>query len=245
MRVDAAHTQSEGGKNDAPSSGYRAEDFEQAIAKSRSELSGLVPRFVTLLVEILNLRQSLLVLANPYPGMDRDLADLIPPHFLQVTPFVQLAHFPRYLKALKARAERAKQNPLKDAERAARVAPYTRALAALRTTLESQKNPGQPTQNSSVRERIDDFRWLVEEFRVSVFAQELGTAQPVSEVKLDRALADLKQRVPATASAAKPAAATPRKDEPVAYRPIPTTAEKKTAPLKNLSALDRLFPRSP
>ncbi len=58
------------------------------------------------------------------------------------------------------------KNPLKDAERAARLAPYAKAPAGV--------------------------RWLVEEYRVSVFAQELGTSEPVSAVKLDQAIAGLR-----------------------------------------------------
>jgi ATP-dependent helicase HrpA len=83
---------------------------------------------------------------------------------------------------------------------------------------------------------VDGFRWLVDEFRVSLFAQELGTAEPVSTVKLDRALA------------ARPAGGTgARRDEPPAAAPNPIVAApvtgKKAAPIKNLGALDKLFPR--
>ena len=83
--------------------------------------------------------------------------------------------------------------------------------------------------------QADSFRWLVEEFRVSLFAQELGTAEPVSAVKLDRALAAVQ--------AGKTA---PRGDETPAPPPtavLPLAAPKKTTPLKNLGALDKLFPR--
>ncbi len=181
-----------------------ATTFATVLERAKSDLRGLVPRFVDLLKEILSARQELLVLPNPYPGMDKDLAALLPPDFLRTTPYAQLAHLPRYLKAMRLRAERAKKNPAKDAERAAQLRPYL----------------GVPA-----------LRWLVEEFRVSLFAQELGTAEPVSAVKLDRALAELK------GGAAK--------EEPAAPKAIvaaPVTKEK-SAPLKNLGALDKLFPR--
>jgi len=81
----------------------------------------------------------------------------------------------------------------------------------------------------------DAFRWLVEEFRVSVFAQELGTAEPVSAVKLERALktapAVASQKVTAVEKTA-PAAAT-----------APLASTEKKPPLKNLGALDKLFRR--
>ena len=78
----------------------------------------------------------------------------------------QLAHLPRYLRAVAVRAERAAVNPAKDAEKA-------RALVAVCRL-------GNP-RAAAAREA---FRWLLEEFRVSIFAQELGTAQPVSAQRL-------------------------------------------------------------
>ena len=153
-------------------------------------------------------------------GLERELDALVPGDFLRVTPYAQLAHFPRYLKAMKVRADRWKQNPTKDAERTAQLAPYVALVA---------KSP-RTTTNAATR-----FRWLVEEFRVSLFAQELGTAEPVSVAKLDRARAELP---------AGPAhAPQPTKAEPPPKRPLLTDPAKKAAPLKNLSALDNLFRR--
>ena len=192
--------------------------FAAALEKSRADLRGLVPRVVDQLREILTLRQSLLVHPQPHPGLDRDLAALLPPDFLRTTPHPQLAHFPRYLRTLKLRADRWRQNPAKDAERAAQLAPYLAAAAKL---------PPSPAAES--------FRWLVEEFRVSLFAQELGTAEPVSATKLDRALAALPSD--SKTSPAETAAAAPR---PIMTAPV---SDKKSAPLKNLRALDKLFPR--
>jgi ATP-dependent helicase HrpA len=196
--------------------------FAAVFERAKADLRGIVPRFVDLLREILAARQDLLVLPNPYPGLDQDLAALLPPNFLRTTPYAQLAHLPRYLKAMKLRSERAKQNPIKDAERAAQLAPYAAAAAKLLAA-------------RPLKEGAEAFRWLVEEFRVSLFAQELGTAEPVSAVKLDRSLAALQ-------SGAAPAG---RESPPVAPKPIVSTpvTKQKTTPLKNLGALDRLFPR--
>jgi ATP-dependent helicase HrpA len=82
---------------------------------------------------------------------------------------------------------------------------------------------------------VEGFRWLIEEYRVSLFAQELGTAEPVSTVKLDRALAALQSGGPRPV---EPAPTT-------APKPIVAAAvsEKKSAPIKNLNALDKLFSR--
>ncbi len=196
-----------------------AATFAAVLDRAKADLRGLVPRLVDLLREILTLRNEVLVLPGAPANLARDVEALIPADFLRRTPYAQLAHFPRYLKAMKLRAERARKNPAKDAERAAQLAPYLATAERLRS-----------------RDGGEAFRWLVEEFRVSLFAQELGTAEPVSNVKLDRALAALQgvkesgRDAPASAPAAKP----------ILSAAVPA---KKTTPLKSLNSLDRLFGR--
>ena len=196
---------------------YTTAVFTAAIEKSQADLRGIVPRFCDQLREILTLRQTLMVQPGAQAGLERDLAALLPPDFLRTTPYAQLPHFPRYLKGMKLRAERWRQNPAKDAERAGQLASYVGAAGKLRE-----------------REGGEAFRWLVEEFRVSLFAQELGTAEPVSAVKLDRALAALQHGIVVT-----------RVEPPPVAKPILAAGvtEKKIAPVKNFGALDRLFPR--
>ncbi len=190
--------------------GGKAAAFASAVASVQADLRGLVPRFIDLLREILAARQELLVHPQPYAELEREVAALLPPDFLARTPYAQLAHFPRYLRAMKLRADRWRQNPAKDAERARQMGRYTKALA---------------------RPEAAGLRWLVEEFRVSLFAQELGTAEPVSVVKLDRLFAEAGGMI----SSAPAVEAAP-------VRPV-TTAVNKGAPLKSLGALDRLFKR--
>lgn len=192
--------------------------FQGALEQSKADLRGLVPKLVDLLRETLTLRLALQVQAHPYAGLEQDLAALIPADFLRTTPYGQLSQLPRYLRALELRAKRWRQNPAKDVERAAQLAPYVAVAAKLRG-----------------REESEAFRWLVEEFRVSLFAQELGTAEPVSAVKLDRILAGLNGR-PASTVESTPASA----PKTIIATPVP---EKKAAPLKSLNALDRLFQR--
>ena len=191
--------------------------FTAVLERAKADLRGLVPRLTDLLREILTLRQALLVHPTPPPGLERDVTALLGTEFLRTTPYAQLAHFPRYLKAMKLRADRWRKNSAKDAERMAQLAPYQAAAAKLRD-----------------REGGDALRWLVEEFRVSLFAQELGTAEPVSAVKLDRALAAVQSGVMVRRE--EPTAAA----KPIIVAPV---REKKSAPLKNLGSLDKLFPR--
>jgi len=192
--------------------------FGAAVDRAKADLRGLVPRYVDQLRDILTVRLALEVHATPFPGMPADLAALLPADFVRATPYVQLAQFPRYLKAMKQRADRWRQSSVKDAERSRQLAPYVAAVAKLRGGEDGAA-----------------FRWLVEEFRVSLFAQELGTTEPVSAVKLDRWLAaGGKTGAGETKPEGKPAPPA----SPVATVKLP---EKKTESLKNFGALDKLF----
>ncbi len=116
--------------------------------------------------QILDLRQKILASTKRYTGMEQDVNRLVSGDFLASTPHPQLPHLHRYLRAVQIRAERASVSPAKDTEKARQLAPFAgwerRVPAANR----------------------DAFRWLLEEFRVSLFAQELGTAQPASAQRL-------------------------------------------------------------
>ncbi|MBI5385887.1 MAG: ATP-dependent RNA helicase HrpA [Verrucomicrobia bacterium] len=158
--------------------------FEPYVERARQALRGLVPRLADLVGAILQKRQDALVCRRPLPNMRAEIDALVPPRFLRAIPFAQLAHVSRYLQALVVRAERAALNPGKDADKAARVKPHADALRALLA---------QPIPDPERRERVERFRWLVEEFKVSVFAQELGTAVPVSAKKLEELLAEIRQ----------------------------------------------------
>jgi len=104
------------------------------------------------------------------------LQHLLPKRFVAETPYAQLQHLPRYLKAVTMRLDKQRADPARDAARLAELRPieqrYWRRVAERR---------GAPDA------RLDEYRWLLEELRVSLFAQELRTPQPVSVKRLDRA----------------------------------------------------------
>ncbi len=104
------------------------------------------------------------------------LQRLVPKNFLQAAPYAQLAHFARYLKAVTLRLDKWRADPVRDAQRLAELRPieqrYIRRLAE---------------QKGVADARLDEYRWLLEELRVSFFAQELRTPQPVSVKRLDKA----------------------------------------------------------
>ena len=84
-------------------------------------------------------------------------------------------HLPRYLQAALRRLERGPQASGRDAEAGAGIAAWEARLAARRQDLAAR---------GVVDARVEDFRWLLEEYRVSVFAQELGTQVTVSPKRL-------------------------------------------------------------
>jgi ATP-dependent helicase HrpA len=104
------------------------------------------------------------------------LARLVPKRFVAATSWAQLQHLPRYLKAIVLRLDKLRADPARDASLMAQARPleqrHQRRLAELRGSSDA---------------RLDDFRWLLEELRVSLFAQELRTPQPVSVKRLEKA----------------------------------------------------------
>jgi ATP-dependent helicase HrpA len=105
--------------------------------------------------------------------VEQQLVRLFPRNFIVETPPAQLAHYPRYLKAVMARLDRLKGDPARDAARAAEIAPLQ---AAYLREIASRKGVADP--------RLAEFRWMLEELRVSLFAQELRTPMPVSAKRL-------------------------------------------------------------
>ncbi|HEX2860308.1 MAG TPA: ATP-dependent RNA helicase HrpA, partial [Lacunisphaera sp.] len=187
--------------------------FATVLAGAKQDLRGVVPRLGDWLKEIFTLRLELETHAQPYPGLAQDLTALLPADFLRTTPFPRIKHLPRYLRGMKARADRWKRDSGKDAQRAAELAPFAAAVKKLGAA-------------------AGELRWLLEEFRVSLFAQELGTAEPVSAVRLRRLLEELKP-------GAGPAAPGP---DSAPVRPVVAPVpQKKSTPLKSLGALDQLF----
>ena len=113
-----------------------------------------------------------------YDDLREQFDALLAPGFLRELPLSRLAHYPRYLKAMRLRGERLRQDPAKDQQRMLQVLPYWRAY------LQQRAAGADPAA-------LAELRWLIEEWRVSLFAQELKTAEPVSAKRLAKALAAL------------------------------------------------------
>ncbi len=111
-----------------------------------------------------------------FADFEQALQELMPPDFLSTVKTSDLADKKRYLQALALRIERAEHSPAKDAQKARRVHPFLDRMQYLSTGSKSQLC----CQETALYKR------MAEEFRVSVFAPELGTAFPVSEKRLNR-----------------------------------------------------------
>ncbi len=107
------------------------------------------------------------------------LEGLVHPGFLRHTPAEALAQFPRWLKGMTLRAERAMRDPARDQARMLELKPFIDALAAARAGGRDGTPPWQA------------LRWDLEELRVLLFAQELGARGGVSPKKLAQRLAAL------------------------------------------------------
>ncbi|MEY3060844.1 MAG: ATP-dependent helicase HrpB [Pseudomonadota bacterium] len=110
----------------------------------------------------------------------QQLQRLVPKRFLALTPWTQLQHYARYLKAIVLRLEKWRADPARDGAKLLELKPqeqrYWRLVAE---------------RKGAVDDRMLEFRWLLEELRVSFFAQELRTPQPVSVKRLDKAWTQL------------------------------------------------------
>ncbi len=108
--------------------------------------------------------------------MQAQLQRLVGKKFLLQTPWPALQHFPRYLKAMLLRLDKQRADPERDATRLAELRPLEQRWLRRLVDLKGAQHA-----------RMDEYRWLLEELRVSLFAQELRTPQPVSVKRLDKA----------------------------------------------------------
>lgn len=112
-------------------------------------------------------------LAEEMHDIQTHLQQLLPRHFVLHTPYDWLLQYPRYLKAVKARIDKCGRNPARERENRLALAKLSQPLAA-----RMRQGPLTAAQ--------EEFRWLLEELRVSLYAQELKTIQPVSVVRLEK-----------------------------------------------------------
>ncbi|QDU31433.1 ATP-dependent RNA helicase HrpB [Anatilimnocola aggregata] len=143
-----------------------------------------VSRFALPLFEAYHQARLALEQARPetwQPALDdmrAQFGELIIPNFLAETPWTWLQHFPRYLKGISLRLQKIVSTGLpRDRQALAQVTPRVKAWHERREV---------HRKHHVLDAELDTFRWQLEEFRISLFAQELGTSQAISAPRLDK-----------------------------------------------------------
>jgi ATP-dependent helicase HrpA len=157
--------------------------FAQRVEQGRSRFNLIAQEIARtargLMAEQAALAKKLSLMEKSFPGPVADvrqqLARLLAPGWLARTPWERLQHLPRYLKAASTRLDKLRADPARDARLSAELArleqPYRRELQS------KARLGGQGAE-------LAQFGWLLEELRVSLFAQELKTPVPVSGKRL-------------------------------------------------------------
>ncbi|UQX90159.1 ATP-dependent RNA helicase HrpA [Jatrophihabitans telluris] len=168
-------------------------EFDRLQADVRSGLLGAARTTVSSVASVIGeAQQTELALGEAVPPSLRSvvaaeqahLARLIYPAFVSRTPAPQLSELPRYLKAIQQRLIAARVNAARDAERQAVVDVVERDFAELVERAGPQVGP----------EALEEIRWMIEQLRVSLFAQQLGTSGPVSVKRIHAAMDRLDPR---------------------------------------------------
>ena len=147
------------------------------LTATLAELSAVAAQLTGELIKVRSALRPLAVKAGPvraaHDDVQEQLAALLPPDLLSVTPLARLLHLGRYLRAIQVRLQRLLNDPPKDQAKAAPLVPLVSAYRARRAAL-----------GAAAPAALVDYGWLLEELRVQTFAPELGTAASVSLARL-------------------------------------------------------------
>ncbi|MDI6845688.1 MAG: ATP-dependent RNA helicase HrpA [Candidatus Saccharicenans sp.] len=130
-----------------------------------------------LIQEMEEARKKIGVISTLPQILKQELEQLVPAEFLLIYPLDFLLRLPRMVEALGIRAERARLSAEKDRQKASRLEPFL---------LDYERLAGQARRKPSAEKEklLLELRWLIEEFKISLFAPEIKTAFPVSEKRL-------------------------------------------------------------
>jgi ATP-dependent helicase HrpA len=161
----------------------------QIIPAGRKLLYGVIPvlqAYAATHHDVAALADSKGPLAGIYSQMEADLTHLMPQNFIALYDLGRLPHLERYLQALAIRARRALVDPEKDRVKAEQPQKYSERLKGLLNTLN-------PESSAEKRHALEELFWMIEEYKVSIFAQELKTAIPVSPKRLEEKIREIER----------------------------------------------------
>ncbi|MDR7090023.1 ATP-dependent RNA helicase HrpA [Cellvibrio fibrivorans] len=153
---------------------------EKLIAYAQDLASYLVSS-LKLLVEVkkqLKQQKNMLMLAFTISDINQQLAQLFYPGLVYKTPALWLQQYPKYMRGIQQRLEKAALNPQKDKLQLAEIAPHWQRLVDYL----AKEGDYRLAQNTALM----DYRWWIEELRISLFAQTLKTQVPVSDKRMDK-----------------------------------------------------------
>jgi len=156
--------------------------FTKRKDEGKSRLVLLVNEIARLLAQVLTEFHGLPKRLQGIPAqaaadMQSQLQGLVNKRFLLDNDYAQIAHFPRYLKAINIRLEKLRADPARDAK-------LTAEWQQAATLYQRSAKDRQAGKNTDPK--LTEFRWMLEELRVSLFAQELRTPMPVSAKRLQK-----------------------------------------------------------
>ncbi|MFH2046371.1 MAG: ATP-dependent RNA helicase HrpA [Pseudomonadota bacterium] len=120
--------------------------------------------------------------------LENEVVRLVPNNFIQLYEPKRLLHLPRYLKATSIRAQRAMIDPEKDNLKTRELETHTFSLDKLLKNIS-------PFISEEKRKAMEEYFWLIEEYKVSLFAQELKTPIPISSKRLDKKLKEIERLI--------------------------------------------------
>jgi ATP-dependent helicase HrpA len=165
--------------------------FEALLAQARARLAAVTADVVSAVARVLGAAHEVEsglagaaspVLAPAAADLREQLAGLVFPGFVSETGAARLADLTRYLQAMRRRLDKMAESPGRDAQLMATVHEVSQEYRDTLAALSPARRAGEQAQA---------VRWMIEELRVSLFAQALGTRGPVSEKRIYRALDDL------------------------------------------------------
>ena len=160
---------------DAASFATRKEDAKSRLVLLANEVARTVGQILDQHDAVVRKLPALKSQPAARADVDAQLAALVHPRFVASTPSERLGQLPRYLKAILMRIDKATADPERDARRMGELAPLARQWQRAEGNRRGMPDP-----------ELDAFRWLLEELRVALFAQELRTPMPVSVKRLQK-----------------------------------------------------------
>lgn len=157
------------------------------ISMAAQDVANWLPKLATQTHELrLNLEQAPGMWSEVTEEVRNQVNQLFSPDFMKSTPWEWLAEFPRYLQAARLRMEKLKNGGVaKDRKLAEPVRSAWQAYEELK------QSPAGLSLNQEKRAGVEQLRWWIEEFRVSIFAQQLGTKHSVSQKRLSELVQSL------------------------------------------------------